>query len=169
MKSFSALRGMCRKTDMSEKICIRNIENYIQEIINGDLILTPRNLITNYITEQELYDLNIANSKIKNCVIKKDKTCISNNRNSYRSVLIDVWKIMSSEEILKNTTFNFKRNDNNGKKGYNWCSEIKMAFQSKDAKNTLVEIIKMIKLNKLSIELSIKLSTDKTIHFQIND
>jgi len=36
---------------MAEIIRISNIENYTQEIINGDLILTPKEI---YITEEEL-------------------------------------------------------------------------------------------------------------------
>lgn len=36
---------------MSEIIRIPNIENYIQEIINGELVLTPKNLIKNKLDE----------------------------------------------------------------------------------------------------------------------
>lgn len=55
---------------MTEIICIPNIENYTQEIINGELILTPKK---QYITENELNMIHITHSKIEECVIKKKR------------------------------------------------------------------------------------------------
>jgi hypothetical protein len=148
---------------MTEIIRIPNIENYTQEIINGELILTPKQT---YITEYELNNTQIKNSSIVKCVIKKEEEIISINT-SYRSVLIDIWKSMPTQQILQTTTFNFKLTCENGEKGYKWCSDINMSFQNKDANGTLKEILKMIKVNKMFIQLSIKLETDKIIHFKI--
>ena len=39
---------------MSESIIIPNIENYIQEIVDGSLILTPKK---NFITENEVLNI----------------------------------------------------------------------------------------------------------------
>ena len=44
----------------------------------------------------------------------------------------------------------FKLNNENGEKGFNWCDDIHMSFQSKDATGTLKEIINMVKVNKLT-------------------
>lgn len=38
---------------MSETIRIPNIENYIQEIVNGELVLTPKHLFTNESNDQQ--------------------------------------------------------------------------------------------------------------------
>lgn len=46
---------------MTETIRIQNINNYIQEIIDGNLILTPKKV---YISENEINKINI--KKIKN-------------------------------------------------------------------------------------------------------
>jgi len=148
---------------MTEIIRIPNIENYTQEIINGELILTPKQ---RYISEDELNNTQIKNSSIVKCLIKKEKEIISINT-SYRSVLIDIWKSMPTQQILQTTTFNFKLTCENGEKGYKWCPDINMSFQNKDANGTLKEILKMIKVNKMFIHLSIKLETDKMIHFKI--
>ena len=43
-----------------------------------------------------------------------------------------------------------------------------MSFQSKDSSATLKEIINMVKLNKYSLNLSIKLDTGIIIHFKID-
>ena len=42
-----------------------------------------------------------------------------------------------------------------------------MSFQNKNASGTLKEIINMVKVNKMSINLSIKLKTGRIIHFKI--
>ena len=55
---------------MTEIISIPNIEKYTQEIINGELILTPKE---NYITEDELNRSILTSSKILNCIVKMEK------------------------------------------------------------------------------------------------
>ena len=47
------------------------------------------------------------------------------------------------------------------------CDDIHMSFQSKDATGTLKEIINMVKVNKLTIKLTIKLETGRIIHFKM--
>ena len=148
---------------MTELIRIPNIENYTQEIINGELILT---LKKQYMTENELNMTQITHSTIEECLIKKEEETISINT-SYRSVLVDIWKSMPTQKILQTTTFNFKLTKENGEKGYKWCDDIHMSFQNKDATGTLKEILNMVKVNKLTIKLSIKLETGRIVHFKI--
>ena len=52
---------------MTEIIRIPDIEKYTQEIINGELILTPKE---NYITEDELNIILLNSSKITECIVK---------------------------------------------------------------------------------------------------
>lgn len=148
---------------MNEPIQIPNIDDYTQEIIDGTLILTPKK---KYITEDELNMLSFSKSSILECIVKKNDEIISKNK-KYRSILVDIWKSMPTQKILQTTTFNFKLTNENGKKGYNWVDEIKMSFQGKDSNKTFTEIISMIKLNKMSIEVSIELESKKIINFKI--
>lgn len=152
-----------RDKTMTDLIRIPKIENYTQEIINGDLILTPKK---QYLTENELYMTQITNSSIVECLIQKEEEKISTEK-SYRGALIDIWKSMPTQKILQTTSFNFKLTNENGKKGYYWCDEIKMSFQNKDAEQTLKEIIRMVKENKLTIKLIIKLEIGRMVHFKI--
>ena len=148
---------------MTELIRIPNIENYTQEIINGELILTPKK---QYMTENELNMTQIKYSTIEECIIKKEEANIS-TKTCYRSILVDIWKSMPMQKILQTTTFNFKLTRENGEKGYKWCDDIHMSFQAKNARGTLKEIINMVKVNKFTIKLSIKLETGRIIHFKI--
>jgi len=148
---------------MSEVIRVINIDKYTQEVINGELILTPKK---QYITENELNMTQITHSVIEECLIKKDDEIISTKK-KYRSALVDIWKCMPTQKIFQTTTFNFKLANENGEKGYKWCDDIHMSFQDKNAKGTLIEIIKMVKVNKFTINLSIKLKTSQIIHFKI--
>ena len=70
---------------MTELIRIPNIENYTQEIINGDLILTPKK---QYMTENELNMTQITHSTIEECIIKKEEENISTNKKNYRPLSI---------------------------------------------------------------------------------
>jgi hypothetical protein len=149
---------------MTELIRIPNIENYTQEIINGELILTPKK---QYMTENELNMTQITHSTIEECVIKKEEENISTSKSCYRSVLVNIWKSMPVQKILQTTTFNFKLTNENGEKGYRWCNDLNMSFQNKDATGTLKEIVNMVKVNKLTIKLSIKLETGRIVHFKI--
>lgn len=133
---------------MTEQIRIPNIENYTQEIINGELILTPKK---QYITENELNITHITNSTIEECIIKKEEENISTNT-SYRSVLVDIWKSMPTQKILQTTTFNFKLTNENGEKGYKWCDDIHMSFQNKDARGTLKEILRPTNISNRHIK-----------------
>lgn len=117
---------------MTEIIRISNIQNYTQEIINGELVFTSKK---QYITENELNTTQITHSTIKKCVIRKGEETISTNT-AYRSILIDIWKSMPTQKISQNTEFNFKLTNENGEKRYNWNDDIKMSYQSKDAKGT---------------------------------
>ena len=149
---------------MSEQIRIENIERYTLEFINGALILTPKK---EYITENELINTRITKSKILECIIKENHKTISTNKNKYMHVAADMWKYMSPEEIRNNTTFNYKLTNENCRLGYHWRDDIKMSIQQKDALGTLKEIIKMVKVNKFTLELSIKLDTGRIVNFKI--
>jgi hypothetical protein len=148
---------------MTDLIRIPNIGNYTQEIINGELILTPKQ---NYITENELNITQIKNSTIEECLITKGEERVSNNT-SYRSILVDIWKTMPAQKILQTTRFNFRLRNENGVKGYNWNSELNMSFQDKNSRGTLKEIINMVKVNNLSITISIRLDTGRLVYFKI--
>jgi hypothetical protein len=149
---------------MTEVIRIPNIENYTQEIINGELILTPKK---QYITEIELYATEINNSTIEEYIIKRGEEVISTNKKNYHPVLVDIWKTMPSERILENTKYKFKPTNERGASGYRWNPDINMSVQYKDAAGALEEIINMVKLNNMSINLSIKLQTGQIVHFKI--
>lgn len=149
-----------------EIIRIPNINNYTQEIINGDLILTPKEI---YITEDELSKIILASSKILKCIVKNKEEIIS-NKTKYKSILIDIWKSIPTQRILQTTTFNMKLTNECGRNGYSWSPELNLSIQSKDAKNTMKEILHMVKLNNYSIQISIELLTGQIINYKnIND
>ena len=150
---------------MNNIIRIPNINNYQQEIINNELVLTP---IYNYITLDELLDKNLTNSKINYCIItdtNTDNEVISNSI-KYSKILIDIYKYLPASFILQNTTFNIKLTNENGNRGYTWYSEINMSVQRKEANLTFKEIIKMINLNNYKIDIEIELSNGEKINYK---
>ena len=153
---------------MSDIIRIPNILNYTQEIINGDLILTPKIKIIQ--SEYELLNNYLfGNSTILECSIKNNENeeIISGKGSviSYASILKDIWVSMPTQLILQNTTFNFKLTNENGNKGYIWSSKLGMSYQGKDANGSIFEIIKMCNLNNYSISIKINLFSNEVIHY----
>lgn len=148
---------------MSQVIRIPNIKNYTQEIVNGELILTPKQQKHRHITENEFDNTNFSGSFIVECEVKKEEEIISTNK-KYICVLIDIWKTMPTQKILQTTTFRFREAHANCVKGYNWCDEIRMSFENKDVKETLKELLHMVKVNNYSINLTVKLESGEIIH-----
>ena len=149
---------------MSEIIRIPNIEKYTQEIINGELILTPKE---SYISEDEFNRTILNSSKILNCIVKNGEDIISNEK-KYRSILNDIWISMPMQKILQTTTFNMKLTNENKLNGYIWCSKLNLSIQGKDANYTMKEILNMIKVNNYSIKIDIQLETNSIIKFKLN-
>ena len=149
---------------MVDIIRIPNISKYTQEIINDELILTPKKI---YIEEEDLNKLCLKSSKINNCTVIYNVDIISNKKR-YRSILNDIWKSMPTQKILQNTTFNCKLTDEKGLNGYNWNKDLNMSIQSKNSNSTMIEITKMVKLNRYSMDISITLKEGKTIYFKID-
>jgi hypothetical protein len=149
---------------MSEIIRIPNIEKYTQEIITGELILTPKE---SYISEDQFNRTILNSSKILHCCVKNGSDLVS-DKLKYRSILDDIWLSMPAQKILQTTTFNIKLTDENGVKGYIWCTKLNLSIQTRDAKYTTKEILNMIKVNNYSIEITIKLETNEIIKFKLN-
>jgi len=149
---------------MTEIIRIPNIENYTHEIINGELILTPKEI---YISEDEFNRIILNSSKVLDCIVKNGEELIS-NKTKYNSILIDIWKSMPTQKILQTTTFNMKLTNQYGLNGYKWCPELKLSIQNKDSKYTMKEVLNMIKLNNYTILMTIRLATDQIIKYKYN-
>lgn len=144
-----------------EKIIIPNIENYIMEMIDGKLILIPKN---EYVSEDDIFNINFINSKILECCIKKEEEIIINNEKKYFKILKNIWKSMPIEQILENTTFNVLLINENGTNGFNWFEDLNFSVQPKDANGTIKEIINMIKICKYTLNMCIKLESGKIIN-----
>ena len=149
---------------MCEPIRIPDIEKYIQEVVNGALILTPKKT---YTTTDEFNKIILISSNILNCIIKKGDEIIS-NKLKYMSILCDVWGSIPIQKIKQTTTFNIKFTNENGYHGYKWCPKLKFSIQYKDATHTMREILHMVKENNLSINISIRLTTQNIINFKFN-
>jgi hypothetical protein len=115
-------------------------------------------------SEDEPEDIDFTSSTIEGCIIVNKEGDIVSDNKSFRGILIDIWKTMEKEVIKETSTFTFKSGNKRGLKGYNWCEAINMSFQNKDSNKSLNEIRKMVEVNNLTIDLSIKLRTGEIVH-----
>jgi hypothetical protein len=152
-----------KKTIECKDNTIEELQNAIKELQN--IIEIPLNyrftgdrLYSRYriITEEGLKHISLTNSAILSAIVFKNNTIIS-NKQKYQSILVDIWKTLSKEQILHNSTYNFKLTKENGINGYYYNKDIELSFQSKDANGALTEIIRLIKEYKYTFYINIRL------------
>lgn len=137
---------------------------------NNDL-WTPNDFLTNLpptlptLPKNDFIRIDFRNSKIENCIIKNiNGEIISNNNKKFIRILIDIFRTMDKEQILQKTSFRIKL-DNYTLEGYNWCPDLKLSIQRKEASATLKEIIKLVDINNYIIYIKIKLVTGDVIQY----
>jgi len=77
-------------------IRIPNISHYTQEIIDGSLILIPKQ---EFIKENELKIIQITNTSTVECVVKNKETCLETINKNAKDIILDIWK--STESRMK--------------------------------------------------------------------
>ena len=144
---------------MDNIITIPNIEEYTQQIINNNLVLTR---IEPYISEIQFFQKNLKGSKILECKIMNEILDIK----KYKKLLIRLYFNMNKQTILQNTILNISEEEINDK-GFDYYESLDLYIQGSDARRTLKEIINIIKIKNSSMELKIRLKNDEIIRFKI--
>ena len=144
---------------MDNIIIISNIQEFTQQIINGNLILTR---INKSIDETTLFKKNLRGSTITDCKINNN----IHNIHKYKKLLIYIYSITDIETILQNTVLNISQQEIYDK-GFVYYSQLKVSIQGAEARKILQEIINIVKIKNYSMELKIKLKNDENISFII--
>ena len=150
---------------MDNTITIQNIQEYTQQIINGNLVLTR---IIPFVDEATLFQKNLRGSTILECKINN----INNDNKKYKKLLmhlldfINLYSTTDMETILQNTILNISQQEIYDK-GFKYYTNLGISIQGADARRTLNEIINIIKIKNYSMELKIKLKNDEVIRFII--
>ena len=107
----------------------------------------------------------ITGSKILECNIMNGSTLISTST-TYASVLKNIGSSMSKEEFKKHTRLNIEEGKVKGK-GFRYFQVHNVSIQGKDAISTYKEIVDLIKVNKYTGFIKIRLSTgtETTLNF----
>jgi len=147
------------KTKMDNTITIQNIQEFRQQIINGNLVLTR---IIQFIDEITLFQKNLRGSTITECKINN----VNNDIKQYKKLLIHLYSKTDMETILQNTILNISQQEIY-EKGFYYYDDLGISIQGADARRTLKEIINIIKIKNYSMELKIKLKNDEVIRFII--
>jgi len=144
---------------MDNSITIPNIQEFTQQIINGNLVLTR---IIPFINEATLFQKNLRRSTIVECKINNTIKEI----HKYTKLLIYLYSITDIETILQNSILNISQQEIY-EKGFQYYNQLGISIQGADARRTLKEIINIIKIKNYSLDLKIKLKNNDNIHFII--
>jgi hypothetical protein len=142
-----------------DTITILNIQEFTQQIINGNLVLTR---IIPFIDEATLFQKNLRGSTITECKINN----INNDIYKYKKLLIYLYSSTDIEIILQNTILNISQQEIYDK-GFQYYNQLGVSVQGADTRRTLKEIINIVKIKNYSMELKIKLKNDEIIRFII--
>jgi hypothetical protein len=132
---------------------------------------TETNFFKDFFRENDLrfFDENdFRFSKILSCTVTSSCGKTISTSTKYMSLLIDIWKSMDINDVLDNTSFNIKRSNEKGRRGYNWHQCLNISVQSREAKCTLKEIMFMIYHNKYNLDMTIVLKNQKEIDIKMN-
>lgn len=143
---------------MNNIITIPNIEEYTQQIINGNLILTR---IINWINESHLLKFNLKKSHIVECIFNNEYYDIM----KYKKLLLIIYQNIDKNIIIKHSTLNISC-DELYEKGFEYYDNIGLSIQGADSKRTLKEIINICKIQKYNLELKIKLQNNEIVNFK---
>ena len=95
---------MLIKNKMDNTITIQNIQEYTQQIINGNLVLTR---IIPFVNEATLFQKNLRGSSILECKINN----INNDIKKYKKIIIYLYSTTDMETILQNTILNISQQE----------------------------------------------------------
>lgn len=127
-----------------------------------------KNEINDFISKKDLMLQDFTKSKIINCSITNNENILISNKDKYMSILIDIYKSMSIDDILarKNSSINVKQGNEHGNNGYIYYSDLRLSVQGKPATITLKEIINMVELNNYRIIITIILANTNQIIYK---
>jgi len=132
---------------MENIITILNIDEFSQDNINGNLVLTR---LIPFIDEASVFKKNLLKSSIIECKLNG----INLNLYKYKKLLIYIYYMMDINTIIENSVINVSREEIHDR-GYKFYRDLGLSVQGNDARHTLKEIINIVKINKFSLELKI--------------
>ena len=144
---------------MNNTIAIQDIQEYTQQIINGNLVLTR---IIPFVDEATLFQKNLRGSTILECKINN----INNDIKKYKKLLINLYSTTDIETILQTTILNMSQQEIYDR-GFEYYNNLGVSIQGANARRTLKEITNIITLKNYSMELKIKLKDNEIIRFII--
>jgi hypothetical protein len=140
-------------------ITIFKIEDFTQQVINGNLVLTR---INPFIEECTLFQKDLRGSVIIDCKINNEFVDVK----KYKKLLLILYSTTDVETILQNTILNISKQEIY-EKGFEYYNQLGLSIQGSDARRTLKEIIIFLKLKSYNMDLTIKLKSDETVRFMI--
>ena len=140
---------------------ISDIDQYKQEIIDGNLILTKK---IKSIGEGQLLEKELSGMKIVKCKINN----IDINLYTFRAIIINLYHQVNRNILLQTKTLNISQEEKN-ENGFKYYPSLKISVQYADSPKTLKAIITIIKLQNYNMEMTLKIKNKKKINDEIND
>ena len=154
----------------SQTITIPNFSMYTLSVHRNQLILTPKPSIQNiiYLNDKDFLDLNFAGAKLIFCtILTEEGLVISSHRKHFMTVLLDVWKSMGTEQVMKYGGLGVERSFQK-QRFARWVPELDISYHHRSIRTVIHELVKMTRLNNYSMEIQVQLKNKMVIHYNHN-
>ncbi len=125
---------------MDNIITIPNIQDFTEQRINGNLVLTRKIPV---IDEAPLFQKDLRGSAITECKINN----VNNNIYKFNKLLIYLYSTTDIATILQNTTLKILQEERYDK-GFKYYNNLGVSIQGTETRRTLKEIINIAKIKK---------------------
>ena len=141
-----------------------SLDFYDVELKNGEVVIIPKDIIS-YLTREEMINTDYSHSVIENCLINEKSV-----KNTYRSILIELWELYGLDNVIKNTSFSILSDKlvTYKEKGYRFNKKLQISFRSETATRTMREILNICKLGGIKMDIQIRLKNGNLVHYITN-
>jgi len=171
-RKLNVIYGNSRKKDKIDGNLLNKKIKVIDEKYNAPYNYAKnieKNQITRNIIENASRWSSLTGSTILKCNIHNvEGHPISSRQTKYKDILIDILKTMKPMDqrtILTKSKFKFKLPNEYSPDGYTWYPCLKLSIPNKTSNDTLTAIMKAVKFNNYTIQISIKTNTGRIRHY----
>jgi len=138
-----------------------SLDEYAYEIVDNKLIVRAKR---KYSTQKEIMK-NAISSRIIECNILSGTTLVSEEQR-WSPAIRKMWAKVDRKTLRDITTFNIMYGDQEGHLGYNYCEELQISHQNKDARGCFAEIANLCEKLNMTLQLTLQIESGEILYYK---
>jgi len=138
-----------------------SLDEYAYEIVDNKLIVRAKR---KYSTQKEIMK-NAISSSIQECIVYSGTTLVSEEK-KWSPAIRKMWAKVDKKTLREITTFNIMYGDQEGHLGYNYCEELQISHQNKDARGCFAEMVNLCEKLNMTLQLTLKIESGEILYYK---